>query len=80
MCSLGLVLGEFRFGKVGTFPCLGEAQDTGMQCIPFEVLGELPSLPQMSAFWYFWLAVCVAGGLFSILGFCPSKCVNTTES
>lgn len=73
MCSLGLILEDFHFGKVGTFPCLGEAWDTGMQYIPFEMLDKLPALPQMSALWYFWLAVSLAGGLFSILGFCPSK-------
>lgn len=53
MSTLGLILQEFHFGKVGTFPCLGEAQDTGMQYIPFEMLGELPALPQISALWYF---------------------------
>lgn len=73
MCSLGLILEEFHFGKVGTFPCLGEAQNTMMQYIPFEMLGELPALPQMSALWYFWLAAHLAGGLFSVLSFCPSK-------
>lgn len=56
MCGLGLILGE--------------AQATGLQYLCFEMLGELPALLQMSALWYFWLAVYLAGGL---LGFCPSK-------
>lgn len=73
MYRLGLISEEFHFGIVGTFPCLGEAQDAGMQYIPFKMCGELPALSQMPTFWYFWLAVYLAGGLFSILGFCPRK-------
>lgn len=54
---MGLILDDFHFGKVGTFPCLGEAQDTEMQYIPFEMLGELPAFSKISTLWYFWLAV-----------------------
>lgn len=56
MCGLGLILGE--------------AQATALQYLPFQMLGEFPALLQMSALWYFWLAVYLAGG---ILGFCPSR-------